>query len=215
MTTEPLPTARMLAAERRTEPDWLDGRHRRDFDAETGVWIVKLVSGDCHVSPGGEMLATILGSCVSACIRDPIARVGGMNHFLLPGEGVDTVAGKGARYGAFAMEQLINGILNLGGRRDRLEVKVFGGGNVTSNSAMIGSRNAAFVREFLSREGFAIASEDLEGTLPRRVHYWPETGRVLVRKLGRKEDDQRVVELERRYQDSITAAPTGGEIDLF
>ena len=141
--------------------------------------------------------------------------IGGMNHFLLPGD-ENTVSenSNATRYGVFAMESLINGILKAGGRKDRLEVKVFGGGNVTSNSARIGSKNSAFVREFLSREGFAIASEDLEGDLPRRVHYFPDTGRVMMRRLSRKED-LAVVEEEKHYSKRISAAPVGGEIDLF
>src|SRR6185369_11873549 len=97
-------------------------------DAEVILNVVKITAGDWHVSTQpGEMIATILGSCVSACIRDPIAKIGGMNHFLLPGD-ESTVAefGDAARYGIFAMESLINGILRAGGRKDRLEVKVFG-----------------------------------------------------------------------------------------
>jgi chemotaxis protein CheD len=188
---------------------------RRSYDPQTGYEVVKIFSGDWHVSTEpGEMLATILGSCVSACIRDPIIGVGGMNHFLLPGDPSGKQTGEGARYGVNAMESLINGILKAGGRKDRLEVKVFGGGNVINNSAAIGSKNAVFIRDFLKREGFRIVSEDLEGDLPRRVHYFPDTGKVLMRRLKRK-DDLRVVEEEIQYQNRITAAPVEGDIDLF
>lgn len=189
---------------------------KESYDQETGNRIIKIFSGDWHVSTQpGDMLATILGSCVSACIRDPMMKVGGMNHFLLPGE--DMVVNElsdAARYGVFAMEQLINGILKAGGRKDRLEVKVFGGGNVINNSARIGSKNAAFIRQFLKSEGLKIASEDLEGDLPRRIHYFPDTGKVLMKKLHRKED-MRVVEEENRYRNTIVAKPVEGEIDLF
>ena len=115
---------------------------------------VKIFSGDWHVSTkANEVLITILGSCVSACIRDPIAGIGGMNHFLLPGdESVVAQVSDAARYGVFAMESLINGILKAGGRKDRLEFKVFGGGNVINNSQKIGSKNAAFIRNFLKNE---------------------------------------------------------------
>jgi len=189
---------------------------RRNTDLEPGHKTVKIFSGDWYVSTvPGEMLATILGSCVSACIRDPIARVGGMNHFLLPGdENMVTKTGDAARYGVFAMENLINGILKVGGHKKRLEIKVFGGGNVINNSARIGSKNAAFIREFLEKEGLHIHSEDLEGDLPRRIHYFPETGKVMMRKLHRK-DDMRVVEEEKIYQRKITALPVEGDIDLF
>lgn len=176
---------------------------------------VKLISGDCYVSEKGEILDTILGSCIAACIRDPILRVGGMNHFLLPGS--ETMVAKlsdAARYGVFAMEQLINGLLKIGARKDRLEVKVFGGGNVINNSARIGSKNAEFVRQFLSDEGLRIVSEDLEGDAPRRVHYYSDTGKVLLKKLSRK-DDMGVLEEEKRYSNKLITRPVEGDIDLF
>ncbi len=178
-----------------------------DFD------VVKIFSGEWYVSTkGNEMLATILGSCVSACIRDPLIGVGGMNHFLLPGD--DGEMSESARYGVFAMESLINDILKAGGRKDRFEVKVFGGGNVINNSARIGSKNAKFIRDFLRREGFRITSEDLEGEHPRRLHYFPDTGKVMMRLLKRKED-MIVVEEEKRYTKEIIKKPVEGAIELF
>lgn len=187
---------------------------KRSFDPQTGLHVVKIFSGDWYVSTQkNEMLATILGSCVSACIRDPYAGIGGMNHFLLPGDGSISQLGEAARYGGFAMESLINGILKAGGRKDRLEVKVFGGGNVINNSQRIGSKNAAFIRSFLKQEGIPIVSEDLEGDLPRRIHYFPDTGKVLMRKLSAK--DQTVIEEENRYRSRISAKPVEGDIDLF
>lgn len=190
---------------------------KRVFDASTGFYVVKIFAGDWYVSTThGEMLATILGSCVSACIRDPIVGCGGMNHFLLPGnENMITKNSEAARYGVFAMESLINGILKCGGQKSRLEVKVFGGGNVLkNNTAKIGSKNADFIRNFLREEGYPIASEDLEGDLPRRLHYFPETGKVMLRKLHRKED-MVVVEEEERYTKEITQKPVEGDVDLF
>jgi len=188
---------------------------KRSYDAASGRDVVKIFSGDWHVSTNkNEMLATILGSCVAACIRDPMMGIGGMNHFLLPGEGSARPTDAATRYGVYAMESLINGILKAGGRKDRLEIKVFGGGNVINNSSGIGSKNAAFIRDFLKREGYSIASEDLEGNLPRRVHYFPDTGRVMLRRLKRKED-LRLVEEENSYRERITNKPVEGDIDLF
>lgn len=185
-------------------------------DLETGCRIVKIFSGDWYVSThSGEMMSTILGSCVSACIRDPIAKAGGMNHFLLPGNESMAPTSDAARYGVFAMESLINGILKAGGKKDRLEIKVFGGGNVINNSARIGSKNAAFIRGFLKEEGLKIVSEDLEGDYPRRVHYFPDTGKVMMRKLQRKEDYKTVEVEEARYSKEITQKPVEGDIDLF
>lgn len=127
------------------------------------------VTGDRSV-----VYSTILGSCVAACIRDPLVGVGGMNHFLLP-----EAPGGGAgdrRYGAQAMELLINGLLALGARRDRLEAKVFGGARMTASFNDIGGKNAEFVQRFLQEDGIPIISQSLGGTLARRIHYTPSTG---------------------------------------
>ncbi len=188
--------------------------NKRFHDVKENIDVVKIFSGDWYVTKNHEMLATILGSCVSACICDPVAKVGGMNHFLLPGDENTAMLSDAARYGVFAMESLINGILKSGGRKDRLEVKVFGGGNVINNSARIGSKNAAFIRNFLKKEGFKLLCEDLEGDYPRRVHYFPLTGKVMVRTLKRR-DDLAVVQEEARYTKSINAKPIEGNIELF
>lgn len=209
-----------LAQERRIHKEMAVGEYfhgnKRLHDDGQNIDIVKIFSGDWYVATKpGEMLATILGSCVSACIRDPVARVGGMNHFLLPGdENTESTVSESARYGVFAMESLINGILKAGGRKDRFEVKVFGGGNVINNSARIGSKNAKFIRDFLRREGYRIASEDLEGDHPRRLHYFPDTGKVMMRLLRRKED-MVVVEEEARYKKAIATQPIENNIELF
>src|SRR5690606_25998343 len=106
-------------------------------------------------------------------------------------------------------------ILKRGGRRDRLEVKLFGGGNVIESSALIGDRNAQFVREYLTREGFKIAAEDLGGKHPRRIHYFTDTGKVKMRKLMRRSDDESVIKHERDYAKQIAKAPVEGDIELF
>lgn len=186
---------------------------RAGAPVDDGLKHVKLISGDCYATDKpGEVITTILGSCIAACIRDPVVKVGGMNHFLLPDASGN--AGESTRYGAFAMEQLINSILKFGGLKSRLEVKVFGGANVIDSSAMIGEKNVIFIREFLSREGLRISSEDLGDTYPRRVHYYPDTGKVMLRKLQRRED-MAVVEDERRFAKSLVQKPIEGDIDLF
>ncbi len=190
--------------------------NKRFYDVKEKVTVIKIFAGDLYVSTKpDEMVSTILGSCVSACIRDPHAGVGGMNHFLLPGnEFSDTTDMNSARYGVFAMECLINGILKAGGRKERLEIKVFGGGNVINNSARIGSKNAAFIRNFLDKEGFRDVSQDLEGELPRRVHYYPSTGKVMVRLLQRREDLV-VIEEEADYERRISSKAVESNIELF
>lgn len=137
--------------------------------------------GEHHVTDDADvMLMTILGSCVALCLRDPVARVGGMNHFLLPeGAGAGTDAGR--RYGAYAMEVLINDCLKAGGRRERLEAKLFGGGRMFDSLKDVGLANADFAERFLRDEGIAVAGGSLRGQGGRRVQYWPVTGRALQR----------------------------------
>ena len=195
--------------------DYVKGT-KRYYDPKLSLHVIKLFSGDWYVSNrNDEMLSTILGSCVSACVRDPYSGVGGMNHFLLPGdESMDAAASDAARYGVFAMETLINGIMKAGGHRNRLEIKIFGGGNVTSNTAQIGSKNAQFILRFLEKEGYRVASQDLEGSLPRSLHYYPLSGKVMMRKLKRKEDLM-ISESEEQYRQSLSKKPVEGPIELF
>lgn len=179
--------------------------------------VIKLFSGDCYVTDKPKsMLVTILGSCISACIRDPQNGIGGMNHFLLPhGEHRDIAHTQEAtRYGAYAMEQLINGIIKLGGSKGRLEVKLFGGGNVIKSNTLIGHRNVEFVKDFMKKEGLLIAGSDLGGDYPRRIHYFTDTGKVMMRNLQRKED-LAVVEEEKRFAASLETKPIEGDVDLF
>jgi len=143
--------------------------------------------GDCHVSAAQDVtFSTVLGSCISACIRDRVAMIGGMNHFLLAeqsGSAKDRY-GASARYGAFAMEQLINKVLSQGsGRKANLEIKVFGGGKINSALDDVGAKNIEFVRQFLSDEGYAAVSEDLGGSFARRVLFKPHSGRAFVKRL--------------------------------
>lgn len=143
------------------------------------------------------MMTTVLGSCVSVCLHDPATGVGGMNHFLLP-EAPDGRAGD-RRYGVHAMELLINGLLALGARRERLEAKAFGGARMASGMADIGGRNAAFVRRFLADENISLAGESLGGTAARRIQFWPSTGRVrqyLVKAQGPALDEREWVKPE-------------------
>jgi len=190
---------------------------RRFFDAASSAWIVKVFPGEYHVSrQADEVLLTILGSCVSACIRDPLAGIGGMNHFMLPQHksgawGKDL---RSTRFGNFAMEKLINELLKAGCARDRLEIKVFGGGNVTESSNAIGSDNSQFVLQYLAAEGLRYAAQDLGGTLPRRIQYYPSTGRVVRRLLGNNERFA-VDREEDAYAQRLQSQQPSGEIQLF
>jgi chemotaxis protein CheD len=143
--------------------------------------------GDCLVSGEPDLTySTVLGSCISACVRDVAANVGGMNHFLLaePSGSARDRYGVSARYGAFAMEQLINKVLGRGtGRKSNLEIKVFGGGLINAALADVGAKNIEFVREFLTNEGYANIKEDVGGTYARRVLFKPHSGRAFIRRL--------------------------------
>lgn len=162
------------------------------FDREFGVAAVKLLPGEYYVTPKNMVLTTVLGSCVSACVRDNTAGIGGMNHFMLPDRadpGFDD-AGVAMRYGAHAMEVLLDELFRAGARRERLEAKVFGGGAVLANMTQlnIGERNADFVLRYLQLERVRVAAQDLRGKLPRRVNYFPASGRVAMRRLRRQDD---------------------------
>jgi chemotaxis protein CheD len=139
---------------------------------------INLVQGECRVTPDADtMMTTVLGSCIAACIRDPLAGVGGMNHFLLPeGQGADGAASM--RYGAHAMELLVNGLLTLGARRERLEAKLFGGAKMTDGLTDIGEKNAAFAEKYLNRERIRFLGGSTGGRSARRLQFWPVSGRV-------------------------------------
>lgn len=184
------------------------------YDSRFEAHAIKVLPGEYVVTADDVMLVTLLGSCVSACIRDPLAQVGGMNHFMLP----DTERGDGgsARYGAYAMEVLINELLKRGAARSRLEAKVFGGGAVLASlsSSNVGERNAAFVLRYLADEGIPVLAQDLGDTCPRRVHYFPRSGKVLVRRLPTAQQGE-VVASETLYQSRLLEAPAAGEVELF
>jgi chemotaxis protein CheD len=190
--------------------------YRYDAPAFDAV-AVKVFPGEHYVtSSPHEMPVTVLGSCVAACIRDPLAGVGGMNHFMLPEGQDDRWGGVSAsmRYGNVAMERLINDILAHGGERRRLEVKVFGGANVMGGTSNIGHRNADFVESYLAAEGIPIAASHLRSHLPRRVHYFPRTGRVLLLEL-RQFRREELLRSEALYKTKLRWAPVEGAVELF
>ena len=183
----------MIAAE--AQP--LASRHY--FDREFGLAAVKLLPGEYYVTADDMVLTTVLGSCVSACLRDSVSGIGGMNHFMLPDVADPLVfdAAAAMRYGAHAMQVLLGEVIRAGARRERLEAKVFGGGAVLASMTLlnIGERNADFVLRYLSAERIRIAAQDLRGKLPRRINFFPLSGRVTVRKL-RLQDDALLVQRE-------------------
>ncbi|KND61336.1 Chemotaxis protein CheD [Candidatus Burkholderia verschuerenii] len=153
---------------------------------------VKLLPNEFYMTSEDMVLVTVLGSCVAACINDRTAGIGGMNHFMLPDDGADasSAASDSMRYGAYAMEVLINEMIKRGGRRERFEAKVFGGGAVLTGMTTIniGDRNSEFVRRYLALEKIRITAEDLQGMYPRKVAFMPRTGQVMVKKLMTQHD---------------------------
>ena len=149
--------------------------------SDKGEVRIHVGQGEHHISADPNvMLTTVLGSCVAACLTDPLAGVGGMNHFLLPeGAGAGTDAGR--RYGAYAMELLINELIKAGARRERLEAKLFGGGRMFDSLRDVGMANAEFAERFLRDEGIRVVGGSLRGAGGRRLHYWPVSGRALQR----------------------------------
>jgi len=185
----------------------------RTFDSDA----VKVLPGEYFVSHESMVLVTVLGSCVSACIRDRKLGMGGMNHFMLPDIGSkDESFSPSARYGAYAMEVLINHLLKMGARREQLEAKIFGGGRVMASLAGsdVGKRNVAFVQEYLKNERIPVVAEDLLDVYPRKVYYFPKDGRVMLKKMMHTRNNT-VIEREREYADRLTAEPVSGDIELF
>jgi chemotaxis protein CheD len=185
----------------------------RYYDNALQTEAIKLLPADYVATDEPLALVTLLGSCVAACLYDPTVKVGGMNHFMLPGEDGKSVC---ARYGAHAMELLINDLLKRGARRPRLLAKVFGGGNVLSgfHTDPIGTRNARFVLEYLAAERIPVMAQDLGDIHPRKVCFFVQTGRTLVKRLPATRDDE-IARAERAYLGSLNRAPVAGSVELF
>jgi len=204
-------------------PECLGGLEHisRFWDKRHNIFSAKILPGEYYVSMHGELISTVLGSCISACIRDVKMGIGGMNHFMLPMGCEDEHAGKmhltsATRYGNFAMEMLINEILKAGGKKNNLEVKLFGGGRVLASMTKIdvGNKNINFVHEYLEEEGLSVASEDTGDIYPRKVLFYADTGRVRVKKLQNMHNDT-IKKREEKYRKSIDDKPVQSDIELF
>jgi chemotaxis protein CheD len=193
---------------------------RRTWDADLGVPVAKLLPGDYYVTRHNEAIFTVLGSCVSACVRERKLGIGGMNHFMLPldqsgGTSVwtESLMSSATRYGNVAMERLINDIMRLGGQRANLEFKVIGGGKVLDMALDVGARNAQFIRQYLKTEGFLITAEDLGDCFARKLYYNPATGKLRVKRLAATVN-RAVFERERQFEPT-SAQVESGSVELF
>jgi chemotaxis protein CheD len=172
---------------------------------------VHIIQGEFFVTPDDDvMVTTILGSCVAACIRDPIAGVGGINHFLLPGELGRSKNAEAERMGVHLMEMLVNGLLKAGARRDHLEAKLFGGAQTVRSHSDIGKNNVEFARRFLKAEGISHVGGNTGGPKGRRIQYWPVSGRARqILLLGAAQTEQPV------KLPSASIDANAGELELF
>ncbi len=193
----------------------------RYWDRENGQFAAKLLPGEYYVTTANELITTVLGSCVSACVRDKRLGIGGMNHFMLPLDASLGTSAWGAavsaatRYGNVAMERLVNDILKLGGRRENLEIKLVGGGKVLGGMATdIGARNIEFVRQYVESEGLQVLAEDLGDIYPRKVLYAPESNKLRVKRLAATRNDE-LFERDKHYLKSIDSEAKGSDVELF
>ena len=183
------------------------------FDHHFQFNAVKVLPGEYFVSGENIVVMTVLGSCIAACLWDSRARVGGMNHFMLPESDSTDVSG---RYGSYAMELLINEMLKLGARRETMQAKIFGGGQVMANftTMNVGERNTSFVVNYLQTERIPIVSEDVLDIYPRKVVFFPATGKAMVKRLAHAHPEALAQEV-RGNAATVAKATSGGSVDLF
>jgi chemotaxis protein CheD len=178
---------------------------------------VKILPGEYFVHDEDLLIMTTLGSCIAVCLWDRQAHVGGMNHFMLPDGGGN--GNESGRYGSYAMELLINELMKMGANRMSLEAKVFGGGAVLSgmNSLNVGERNTAFVMDYLKTERIPIVSKDVMDVYPRKVCFFPHSGKAMVKRLAPSNPEALVAQERAALQKAATtpASTGGGSVDLF
>lgn len=194
----------------------------RGWDVRWNCPTAKILPGECYVSTQEEAIHTVLGSCISVCIRDKRLGIGGMNHFMLPvQEGDKGISRQNSInpalcYGNWAMEFLINAILKQGGKRESFEIKMFGGGRVLSGMTNIdiGARNIEFARGYLQAEKLNLVAEDVGDICPRKILYFPKTGVVKLRRLTHTPNDL-IERREREYLNAMNKKPTTSDVELF
>ena len=189
---------------------------RRFWESKLGMCAAKILPGEYYVTLQDEVIVTVLGSCISACIRDTRLNIGGMNHFMLPQQKMDKddVNSQSARYGNVAMEHLINALIKQGGSKRFMEVKLVGGGKIINNMSDVGGNNIDFIHDYVRTEGLTVVSQDLGDVYPRKVQYFPKTGRLRVKKL-QKVHNNSIATMEEQYLDAIKQKPVSGDIELF
>lgn len=190
----------------------------RYFDNYFQSHAVKLLPGEFYATNDNTMIVTVLGSCVSVCLRDPISGVRGMNHFLLPNDdgARSSILSESARYGSYAMEILVNHMLKLGAKRHSLEAKVFGGGNVMKGFMLnnVGERNVEFTFDYLEREQIPVLAKDVLNDYPRKVYFLPNEGVVKIKKI-KSLHNTTILDRESEYRLRIKQNKPDASVDLF
>ncbi len=205
-----------MAERRRPNPADDIGVRSKYFDHHFKTTVHKIHEGDfCVLSKTDHVIMTTLGSCISVCMTDPVVKVGGRNHFLLFSDRSENgTNGYSMRYGNNAMETLFNEILKRGGIKERLIIKAFGAGNVLNINANIGAKNEAFLKKYIQDEEMKLDTCDLGGNMPRRVAFFPSTGKVFVKHLQRA-GDRMIAKEEEHFRKKIEQQPVSGDIELF
>jgi chemotaxis protein CheD len=188
----------------------------RYYDNTFAMEAIKLLPGEYYVTKRDMVLVTVLGSCVAACIRDRISGIGGMNHFMLPEDKSDNPVAAATRYGTYAMEMMINHLLKAGAKRSNLEAKLFGGGNVLRGFTVtnVGVRNADFAQQYLEKEKIRVVAESLLDIYPRKIYFFPNSGRVMMKKLHHPNNDTVIVR-EAEYSSRLKHADIQGDVEIF
>ncbi len=185
-----------------------------------GMQTIHLKAGDYHITNQNQIITTVLGACLSACVRDRELGIGGMNHFILPYFAVNensdweyTAVNSAIRFGTHNMEQLINSILKQGGKRNNLEFKFFGAGNVIGPPNNIGEHNIKFIRDFMNTEGYGISAESLGNEYPIKINYHPVSGKAWVKRV--EIATLEVAAQEKLYIHQLEEKIMDGTIEIF
>lgn len=180
----------------------------------------EIFAGDYYVTKVQKVvLTTLLGSCISVCLKDSINNVVGFNHFMLPDKlnQENIFASADARYGLFSMEKMINQMLKLGASKRFLEAKIFGGGKVLQTTfSNVAQANIDFARQYLTLENIPILAEDIGGNVGRKIYFIPETFDIFVKKIVQTQNLQTMLKQENRYLQTIrNKKDEAGELTLF
>ncbi len=192
---------------------------KKYWDRQNNRYAAKLLPGEVYATASDELITTVLGSCIAVCIHDPVLKIGGMNHFMLPdstaGDAMPSILAESARYGSYAMEFLINNLLKMGAKRADLQLKLFGGGKILPSLSDVGERNIEFINRYVEQEELAVLAWDLGGDYPRKINFYPTTGRARMKKFNQLHNTT-LIERELGYRQQLQRQESVvGDVELF